>query len=106
MAKIVALKRVWYAGREREVGDEFDCAERDTVMIWTAKDLPGGPIAKLAEEKPRPAPPPEKPRLLEAAAITAEPLEPPEPTELLKADGTPDRRRRYYRRNDMKAEGE
>lgn len=94
--RVIAIKEVWYAGQARHPGDEFEVTEEDVARIWTAHDLPGGPVAR---EKPmpkrgRPPNPKPEPPVVETSNIIAEKNDPVEDTSA----------RHFYRRRDMTPE--
>jgi hypothetical protein len=97
--RLRAIQEVWYAGRARLPGDEFDCADEDFIKILSAADLPGGQkVAKILEKTVPPA--------LATPKVTSESLfeqqQSAEPQQSAEEDKQP-ARRRYYRRRDMTA---
>lgn len=96
--RLIAIQEMWYAGRTRNPGDEFECPESD-ARFFTATDLPGGQKARVKPEvkrgrPPNPKPEPEQPPAVETRDMTAEQNELPERTPM----------RRVYRRRDMTPE--
>lgn len=49
--KVVAVQKIYYASREHQPGDEFECSDSD-ARILTAHDLPGGQKCKKVEAAP------------------------------------------------------
>jgi hypothetical protein len=105
MVRLMALQEVWYAGRTRRPGDEFDASESD-AHILTAHDLGGGAKARKIEDAPLPKPiapttnvqtitPESAPQTSQEAEIK------PMDTESGLVPGGPTRR---YRRRNMTAE--
>jgi len=101
--RLKALKEVYYAGQTRHPGDVFECDEADVCLIWTAKDLPGGPTAEaLGGDSIQPA----TEEVLKAHVPEPEPEKTtPEPVaETASSELEESGRRRVYRRRDLKAE--
>ena len=99
--RLKAIQEVWYAGRARHPGDEFDCDDGDFCKILSAHDLPGGQKVVKVESAPRPP------------VVAPEPPPPVEqPVENLfdkqaeaeESGDKPVSRRRFYKRRDMRAE--
>ena len=76
--KLIANERFYYAGRNVEMGEEFDCEEVDVALLTHAVK----PMAKLPDAAPEP-----------------EPL-----GRTNKPDSETQGERRTYKRRDMKAE--
>lgn len=87
--RLIAVKEVWYDGRTRYLGDEFEASDMD-ARILTAVDIPGGPKARPAGKRIEPTPK----SVVEARDMTAE-----EETQTDKPQ-----RRRIYQRRDLTAE--
>jgi hypothetical protein len=92
--KVRAVKEVWYEGRTRQPGDEFDCADIDAAILCAA-DISGGPKTELIIKSGKPIP-----------SISKEDVAPLLTSDLVaESDNTtqPDDapRKRTYRRRDM-----
>jgi hypothetical protein len=98
----MALREVWYAGRTRHPGDEFEASDSD-ARILVATDLGGGPKAQKIEEAPAP-----KRAVAPAVPASQVPSAPPESTEVKPMDTdsglVPGGLTRRYRRRNLTAE--
>lgn len=103
MVKLVALKEVWYNGKTRRAGDEFEAGEMD-AKILTAHDLGHPQKARKADDvyPPRPVAQPQKRTLTTAAIKAEEPAEQSKPADETTAPYS--RTRRTYQRRDMTSE--
>jgi len=101
--RLLALQKVWYGGRERLPGDEFECDDNDFIRILSATDMPGGAKVRTIEssqevilETPPPTP---------APALEQQPAPEPAPAQSMTttdADAIVEApKRRYYRRREQ-----
>lgn len=123
MKTLVATHEVWYDGRKRNPGDQFNASDIDATILC-ARDVSGGARARLAELPPSvpvvKAPPKTTPLEIKVEPTKAEPVkestkaEPELPEKLVSMEAQPDLQaeepeatgRRRYKRRDLKAEGE
>jgi len=93
MPKLVATKELFYAGKTRNVGDEFDASDKDAKILKA--------IGKASD------PAPKRGRQVETAALATAPAPKEEPpvqqTEASATEEAAPLRRRYYRR-DLRSE--
>jgi len=99
--RLKAIQEVWYAGRARHPGDEFDCDDGDFCRILSASDLPGGQkVMKVESLPPAPVEATPEPPLVEQSVENLFDKQ----AEAEESNDKPVSRRRFYKRRDMRAE--
>jgi hypothetical protein len=96
--KVKALQKIYYAGQDRNPGDEFEMDDRESVNINILTVL--GKIEQVAVAKAAPTA-----LTYQTRAIKAEqPEEKKEEPNVMTVADFPSTSRRVYRRRDMKSE--